>query len=71
MLLHQHLTEEQIDSMIVESSISQPSIEHLLHCDVCFEAYERTMLIVSALKRLDLSCDEQAGEMSGVANAAM
>lgn len=45
-----HLTEEQIDSSVLESSMPDGVLEHLFECNPCFEAYENTRLLVLALR---------------------
>jgi len=48
-MLTDHLTEEQIDSIVLEPSMTEHVFEHLFECDACFAAHENTCLLVIAL----------------------
>ena len=48
-MLTDHLTEEQIDSIVLESSMTEDVFKHLFACDACFVAHENTRLLVMAL----------------------
>jgi hypothetical protein len=47
-----HFNEEQIDSIVRSSSMTQNVFEHLLECDACFANYESTRLLILALSHL-------------------
>jgi len=52
MLSDHHFTEEQIDSIVRSSSMTQDIFEHLFECDACFADYENTRLLIAALSGL-------------------
>ena len=49
MLSDHHFTEDEIDSIVRSSSMTQNIFDHLFECDSCFADYENTRLLVLAL----------------------
>jgi hypothetical protein len=46
----EHLNEDQIDGIVLGTTMRLEMLDHLFDCDECFLGWENTVLLVSALR---------------------